>query len=188
MIGNLTQQLEQQKRRLTTEASKVQSELAQENESLKKALASQKEQQATKDAQLMELKVQCSELVQSKSINLSLLVNRPIPAKAPIKEDKPARSNRNQAMDKRQKKLQFAMDINEEMEQLLAEANNEQADRKRKQKRKQAEPGPSYLPALIVTENLLRDQIEAAVLAETLVDELKQMETQEQSEASKLLT
>ena len=80
------------------------------------------------------------------------------------------------------------MDINEEMEQLLAEANNEQADRKRKQKRKQAEPGPSYLPALIVTENLLRDQIEAAVLAETLVDELKQMETQEQSEASKLLT
>jgi hypothetical protein len=49
----------------------------------------------------MELKVQCSELVQSKSINLSLLVNRPIPAKAPIKEDKPARSNRNQAMDKR---------------------------------------------------------------------------------------
>jgi len=64
------------------------------------------------------------------------------------------------------------MDINEEMEQLLAEANNEQADRKRKQKRNLAEPSPSYVQTLIVTENLLRDQIEAAVLAETLIDEL----------------
>ncbi len=105
----------------------------------------------------MELKVQCSELVQSKSINLSLLVNRPQPTKTSSKEDKPARSNRNLPMDKRQKKLQFAMDINDEMEQLLAEANHEQAERKRKQKRKQAEPDPSYLPGLMKTENLLRD-------------------------------
>jgi hypothetical protein len=49
------------------------------------------------------------------------------------------------------------MDINDEMEQLLAEANHEQAERKRKQKRKQAEPDPSYLPGLMKTENLLRD-------------------------------
>jgi hypothetical protein len=49
------------------------------------------------------------------------------------------------------------MDINDEMEQLLAEANHEQAERKRKQKRKQAEPGPSYLSGLMNTENLLRD-------------------------------
>lgn len=39
----------------------------------------------------MELKVQCSELVQSKSINLSLLVSRPLPAKTTLKEDKPQR-------------------------------------------------------------------------------------------------
>jgi len=80
------------------------------------------------------------------------------------------------------------MDINEEMEQLLAEANGDQTERKRKLKRKQQEPGPSYVPQLVATENLLRDQIEAAVLAETLIDEIKQMETKEQSEASKLLT
>lgn len=48
----------------------------------------------------MELKTQCSELVQSKSINLSLLVSRPVPAKA-AKEDKPLRQNRNLPNDKR---------------------------------------------------------------------------------------
>lgn len=36
----------------------------------------------------MELKMQCSELVQSKSINMSLLVSRPLPAKT-AKEEKP---------------------------------------------------------------------------------------------------
>lgn len=89
MIENLQQQLEQQKRRLVTDAQKIQSELSQDNENLRKALALQKEQQAAKDAQLMELKVQCSELVQSKSISLSLLVSRPLPSKASLKEDKP---------------------------------------------------------------------------------------------------
>lgn len=49
------------------------------------------------------------------------------------------------------------MDINEEMEQLLAEANGDQTERKRKQKRKQQESGPSYVTQLVATENLLRD-------------------------------
>ena len=49
------------------------------------------------------------------------------------------------------------MDINEEMEQLLAEANGDQTERRRKQKRKQPEPGPSYVPQLVAPENLLRD-------------------------------
>jgi hypothetical protein len=53
----------------------------------------------------MELKMQCSELVQSKSINLSLLVSKPQPLK--VKEERVGRQNRNPNLpnDKKKTKL-----------------------------------------------------------------------------------
>lgn len=77
------------------------------------------------------------------------------------------------------------MDINEEMEQLLAEASGD-ADRKRSKAKKRNSEG-TYLQTLVPPENLLKDQIEAALLAETLIDEIRLIENREQSEASKLM-
>lgn len=79
------------------------------------------------------------------------------------------------------------------MEQLLAEAG-ESIDLKKKSKKGKKlvqnndmnAPQPQYLHSLITPENMLRDQIEAAMLTDTLIDELRQLEDQGQSDAKTL--
>lgn len=55
-IANLQNQLDQQKRRMTTEAQKVQNELTQECEALKKELELCKNDEVIKEASMQELK------------------------------------------------------------------------------------------------------------------------------------
>ena len=72
-------QLEQQKRRMTTEAQKVQNELTSECEALKKELELCKNDEVVKEASMQELKRQVAELFKSKTIEMNLLINKPPP-------------------------------------------------------------------------------------------------------------
>jgi len=49
------------------------------------------------------------------------------------------------------------MDINDEMEQLLAEATGDADQRKRKNKKKAADGAPSCVTSIVPPENLLKD-------------------------------
>ena len=86
------------------------------------------------------------------------------------------------------------------MEQLLAEANGDASDLKlgaKKKSRKsknqanlggadQAAPTPSYIASLVSNETLLQNQIEAAILSDALIDELKNLEQSNESDVSRL--
>ena len=71
-VQNLRDQLEQQKRRMTTDAQKVQNELSHECEALKKELEMIRSDEVTKEASLQELKKQCSDLIASRCIEVNL--------------------------------------------------------------------------------------------------------------------
>lgn len=75
-------------------------------------------------------------------------------------------------------------ELNEEMEQMLTEDHEltstrgkQRAEKPAKKVSKFTDASPSYLASLVPTEVLLKDQIEAALLAETLIDEIRTMES-----------
>ena len=73
---NLEKQLEQQKKRMEQEAKKMQTDLKAENDNLKNELEKMKDYDTLKEAQIGELRKQCTELVTNKSIEINLLVNK----------------------------------------------------------------------------------------------------------------
>ena len=125
-VRNLQEQLESQKRRLLNEAQKVQSELTQDCEALRRELALCKESEVVKEGSLIELKRQCEELTKTRTIEMNLLMNKPREllvarqvsdeqaSKAPTKKAGAAQS-------KASKNLQLAKDLNAEMELMFAD-------------------------------------------------------------------
>ena len=94
--------------------------MARENESLKKELQLCKADEVKKEAGLSELKRQCEELTKSRNIEMSLLINKPAP-EVPAKQSSAESVAKPKVKTKAQKQLQFAKDLNEEMEMMFAD-------------------------------------------------------------------
>lgn len=111
-----------QKRKLTTEASKIQGELQSEVEGLRKELELIKDDELSKEAQLGELRRQCIELVKSRSIEVNVLMNKPkeVVLEMTNEKVKPGRGG-GVAMTKASKNLLMAKELNREMELMFAE-------------------------------------------------------------------
>ena len=106
---------------MTTEFQKIQTELSQENEALKKELGLIKEDEVGKEASLLELRKQCNELAKSKSIEVNLLMTKPRDSAAPVSQDQPRAAPKGKpTLSKASKNLQFAKDLNREMELMFA--------------------------------------------------------------------
>ena len=60
-----------------TDAQKVQSDLSQDCEALRKELALCKQDEVTKEAALLELRKECNELARAKNIEMNILMNKP---------------------------------------------------------------------------------------------------------------
>ena len=120
-VRNLQEQLDQQRRRLTTDAQKVQTELQRENEALKKELQLCKADEVKKEAGLTELKRQCEELTKSRTIEMSLLLNKPAKMAPSMKQVSEESAAKPKGKTKAQKNLQFAKDLNKEMELMFAD-------------------------------------------------------------------
>ena len=58
------------------DAKKMQTDLQSQNDNLRKELEKLKDYDAQKEAQISELRKQCTELVQNKSIEMNLLVHK----------------------------------------------------------------------------------------------------------------
>lgn len=118
-------QLDLQKRRLTTDAQKVQNELTTECEALKKELELCKNDEVVKEASMQELKRQVAELFKSKSIEMNVLLNKPpqeaIQAAILSEESEAKPSSRGKLNNKASKNLQFAKQLNAEMELMFAD-------------------------------------------------------------------
>ena len=189
----------------------MQTELSQECESLRKELELCKTNEVEKEACLNELKRQCEELSKTRSIELNLLMNKPkettIVAKQQSSDEgksKPAGGSK--LKDKASKNLQFAKDLNAEMELMFADDDfkigtrpqrrqKKQASSKQKQVQFQQHPAESKLDLnsgtvganrLLPMDTLLQNQIQAAMLAESLIEEIKLMENSQSTEVCDL--
>ena len=107
---------------MTTEAQKVQIELTQEVDALKKELELCKNDEVVKEASMQELKRQVGELFKTKSIEMNLLINKPPEGLQTIIEEPSATKSSSKKMNnKASKNLQFAKDLNAEMELMFAD-------------------------------------------------------------------
>ena len=140
-----------------TEAQKMQGELEQENEQLRKELDLCKQSEVTKEAAMIELRRQCQELIKSRAIECNILVNKPPPTSyykqsnqpyqqasdgdnSPVRQKKVGKSGRHTANNltlKGSKNLQFAKDLNEEIELMFADDDFKIKPSKNRQKRKE---------------------------------------------------
>jgi len=100
-------------------------------------------------------------------------------------------------LGKGSKNLQFAMDINREMELMLGEGELDIKPKKNKKKKQNAQKEGLQLPDslgyqnvqdLLLPEILLQNQIQAAQLADSLIDELKCTEQSHDSQVMELKT
>ena len=126
-IKNLQNQLDSQKKRLTTEFVKVQNELQAELDKHRKEVKHLKENEVSKDAHLSELTKHCSELIASRSISLNLVMNKQLPQSTPLKTANGAADTHKKAckagatQKAGRSNLKLAMELNREMEEMLAE-------------------------------------------------------------------
>ena len=125
---------------MTTEAQKVQNELTQESEALKKELELCKNDEVIKEASMQELKRQVAELFRSKTVEMNVLINKPpIEALQFATEEQQSVAkpmSKAQMNNKASKNLQFAKDLNAEMELMFAD-DDFQIKPAKKQKRKE---------------------------------------------------
>jgi len=130
------------------EASKIQGELQSEVEGLRRELELIKDDEFGKEAQLAELRRQCNELVKSRCIEVSVLMNKP---KDSVLENssgglQPGKTGKAAPVSKTSKNLQMAKELNREMELMFAEDDDRDQRKpirktKKKDKRQQVHFG-----------------------------------------------
>ena len=103
----------------------MQNELTTECEAMKKELELCKNDEVVKEASMQELKRQVAELFKSKSIEMNVLLNKPpqeaIQAAILSEESEAKPSSRGKLNNKASKNLQFAKQLNAEMELMFAD-------------------------------------------------------------------
>ena len=101
----------------------MQNELQSETEVLKRELELCKNDEVVKEACMQELKRQVAELFRTKSIEMNVLINKPPAELQQIVEEPSALKSvtKSKMNSKASKNLQFAKDLNAEMELLFAD-------------------------------------------------------------------
>ena len=153
------------------DAQKVKTELQQECDTLRRELELCKSDEVQKEAALTELKKQCSDLLGCRGVEVNLLLNKPsdkISHQGSQEEIREA-GKKKKGNTKAAKNLQFAKDLNREMELMFADDDFQmkptgKAKRKENRQRQVAfaagSTGNRELP--LVQGTLLQNQIQAA--------------------------
>ena len=86
-----------------------------------------KDSEIVKEAQVSELTKQCKELIQSRTIQMNLVMNKkPVASvqakKDPVETYKPPKESKKSQGKKGSTNLQLAMELNREMEEMFAES------------------------------------------------------------------
>ena len=112
-------------------------ELQQEIEGLSKELGLIKQDEIYKEASLLELRRHNNELVRTRAIDVSILINKPkatAPTEINATEVKLMNKSKSLMNNKATKNLQFAKELNLEMEQMFADDSFQMKPSKRSKK------------------------------------------------------
>lgn len=108
---------------MNSDANKVKAELLQDCDSLKKELELCKNEEVHKEATLSEFKRQVHDLIKCRGVEVNLLINKPLDknsSQVSIEEIKEV-AKKSKGNNKALKNLQFAKDLNAEMELMFAD-------------------------------------------------------------------